>query len=270
MLIKEQALQHWINNFYGYGSWDARYWFIGYEETGGETAEEVADKLNYFQDAHPQGSGELCDIRDLYKHLAVRWDGPKANSYNNMHEYRFGDKAVQHGIWKNLVAFIHGYQQTKPPDILAYQRDHFLSPSDRNEALIQLYPLPGPNSHAWYYGWLDLPQLGFLKTRASYEAYVYQQRMHTILSNISTHKPETVLMFGMENINTIKKSVEEFFESVKFKMVKAEKQKIPQYHQADLNGTILVATTQFPALRHNRIETGFDWEEFGKRISRDV
>ncbi|MBC7826524.1 MAG: hypothetical protein H7122_02170, partial [Chitinophagaceae bacterium] len=52
MLIKEEALRHWIDHFYGYGSWHARFWFIGHEEGGGEMPEEVADKLNYFHKAY--------------------------------------------------------------------------------------------------------------------------------------------------------------------------------------------------------------------------
>ena len=35
MLIEENALKYWIDNFYGYGSWQAKFWFIGYEESGG-------------------------------------------------------------------------------------------------------------------------------------------------------------------------------------------------------------------------------------------
>ena len=105
MLIKEDPLKHWIDNFYGYGSWQARFWLIGYEEPGGEIPEEVADKINYFYNAHPQPGEVLCDIRDVYKNVSVRWEGPKASSYKNMHEYRFDENAVQHGVWKNLIAF---------------------------------------------------------------------------------------------------------------------------------------------------------------------
>jgi hypothetical protein len=80
------------------------------------------------------------------------------------------------------------------------------------------------------------------------------------------HKPELVVMYGMNNINTLKKSIQEFFPEAKFKMIKAIKQQIPQHHRADFNGTTILITTQIPALRHNRIETGFDWLEFGKRV----
>ena len=276
MLIEENSLNHWINNFYGYGSWHARFWFIGYEEGGGDVPEEVAERVAYFHKVHvPTTDGSLCDIRELYKHVAVRWDGPKAGLFANRYEYRFDNNAIQNSIWKNLIAFEHGYKNEKLPDPLAYQKHTFASPSVHNEALILLYPLPSPHNHAWYYSWLDLPQLGFLKTRTLYQEHVYHDRMRSILSNISTYKPEVVLMYGMDNINTLKKSVQEFFKGTKFKMIKATippediGEKIPQHHRADLNGTTMLITTQIPALRHNRIETGFDWEEFGKRVKSE-
>jgi len=90
--------------------------------------------------------------------------------------------------------------------------------------------------------------------------------MHSILKNIGIYKPEVVLMYGMDNVNLLKKSVHEFFPAAKFKMVKAVKRQIPQHHRADFNGTTLLITTQIPALRHNRIETGFDWYGFGKLV----
>ncbi|HEY5748325.1 MAG TPA: hypothetical protein VIU12_19780 [Chryseolinea sp.] len=270
MLIEENALKHWIDNFYGYGSWHAPFWFVGYEESGGEVPEEVADKVNYFNKVHTQTDGALCDIRELYRHVAIRWDGPKKNLFTNRYQYRFDSHAIQHGVWKNLIAFVHGYKAEKLPDVLAYQKQTFASAAANSEALLQLYPLPSPHNHAWYYSWLDMPQLGFLKSRALYQEHVYQRRMYGILSNISTYKPELVLMYGMDNIITLKKTVQEFFQDAKFKMIKATKLQIPQHHRADLHGTTLLITTQIPALRHNRIETGFDWEEFGKRVKSEI
>jgi hypothetical protein len=276
MLIEEKALRHWIDNFFGYGSWRAPFWFIAYEESGGDLPEEVADRLNYFQRVHPEPASTLCDIREMYQDLAFRWDGPKACSYNNHHEYRFGNNAIQNNVWKNLTAFVHGYKNEKFPDPLNYQRHSFASSSAHNEALIRLYPLPSPHNHAWYYSWLDLPQLGFLKSRVQYQEHVYQHRIQTIFENIRAYKPEIVLMYGMSNINAIKKSVQDFFGGAEFRMIKATIPtginhesiggKIPQHHRADVEGTTMLITTQIPALRHNRIETGFDWEEFGRSV----
>src|SRR3954470_13013361 len=106
MLISESTLQHWIDSFYGYGAWRSQFWFVSYEESGGNLPEEVADKINYFQKIHSTlDKSSLCDIRDLYRHVGVMLDGPKAGLFNNRYEYRFGDNAIQNNIWKNLIAF---------------------------------------------------------------------------------------------------------------------------------------------------------------------
>ncbi|MDZ7647371.1 MAG: hypothetical protein U5K54_09415 [Cytophagales bacterium] len=90
---------------------------------------------------------------------------------------------------------------------------------------------------------LDLPQLSFLKSRAMYQEHVYEKRMQTILTNVNAYTPEVVVMYGMDNIDKLKKSVQEYFPGVKFKMVKAVKRIIPQHHRAELDGTILLITT---------------------------
>jgi len=38
----------------------------------------------------------------------------------------------------------------------------------------------------------------------------------------------------------------------------------------DFDGTILLITTQVPVLKHNRVETGFDWYEFGKMVKASL
>jgi hypothetical protein len=267
MFIEPKGLNHWIKNFYGYGSWRARFWFMGYEESGGNTPDEVAEKFHYFSKSHSSDQKvELCDIRELYRHVTVPEDDSKAASFTNRYDYRFGPKAIQNSVWKNLIAFACGYQGKKLPDPLAYQKQKFALPDLQSEALLSLYPLPSPHNHAWYYSWLNLPNVDFLKSRTRYEEQVYETRIHTILTNLKAYEPEVVLLYGMHNINTLKKSVCAFFPGTTFTLVKAIKQQIPQHHRAKVNGTILIITTQIPALRHNRIETGFDWEKFGDLV----
>jgi len=265
MVIDEKALQHWISDFYGYGSWQAPFWFVGHEEGGGDAPEEVAEKLNYLHSLKGINGPTLCDIRELYRRVAFRVEGPRSEKYTNFYDHRFGKEATLHGAWKNLIAFEHGYLDKKIPDLLKYQKNSFALSSKPNEALIQLYPLPA-HSHAWYYSWLDLPQFPFLRSRALYQQHVYNDRMHHILEMIRIHKPTVVLMYGMENINQLKKTINAFFPVAKFKSIKAIKRQIPQHHRADFNGTTLLITTQIPSLRHGRIETGFDWCAFGSSL----
>lgn len=263
MFPTESQLNHWISSFYGYGSWKAPIWLISYEEPGGDLPEEVAEKLDYFSRSHSADPNTLSDIREMYRHCTAHIEGTKAGMFANLYEHRFGDRALQNSVWKNLIAFVHGFSGEKLPDPLLYQRNSLASPDSR-EALITFYPLPSPHDHAWYYAWLDMPGLPFLKRRALYEDHLYESRMATILHNIGTYKPRLVMMFGMNNINRLKKSVQASFPDARFRMIQAIKLQIPQHHRADFNGTTFLITSQMPALRHNRVETGFDWQQFGE------
>ncbi len=263
MRIEEKPLQHWLQHFFGYGSWQARFWLIGYEEGGGDTPEEVADKFNYFYKEHSSPTPALCNIRQLYQQVSFNLSGPREELFNNLFDYRFGKNAVQHGTWKNLIAFKHGYLQQPVPDLLTYQQNAWLM--DESEALLRLYPLPAHN-HAWYYSWLDMPHLPFLKSRVAYQEHIFPHRVKHIFSKMKEYQPEVVVMYGMNNIERLKQSVKEFFPDIQFKRTKAIPRQIPSHLRADLRGTTLLITTQIPALRHNRIETGFDWEAFGKMV----
>lgn len=265
MRIKPHTLQHWIENFYGYGSWNAPVWFVSHEEGGGEFPEDVAEKLDYFYAHHREST--LCDIRELYRHLTFRYEGPKAALYDTHYAYRFGPDAVQNYFWKNLTAFASAFRNEAIPDTLLYQRQSFASSALRREALIRLFPLPAAHNHAWYYNWLDLPEFPFLKSRSTYEQALFDKRIQTILSKIREYNPSLVLMYGMSNINMLKASVANFFPETVFRSVKAVRQHTPQHHLARLTHTTLVITTQIPGLRHNRVETGFDWYAFGKMLS---
>ena len=266
MPITEPKLLHWLHNFYGYGSWQTRFWFIGYEEPGGDVPEEVADKFNYFYAHHSEAKPTLCNIRKLYQQVSIGTEDPKAEKFTNRFDYRFGATAIQSTVWKNLTAFEYGYDNQPVPDFFHYQKEKFAHADLKREAMIPLYPLPGAHTHSWHYNWLNLTGCDFLKSQQRYEEHVYAQRIQTILSKMSEHKPEVVLMFGMKNIKGLKKSVSDFFSGTSFTVGKGIKLQIPQHHRANINGTTLIITTQIPALRHGRIETGFDWEEFGRRF----
>lgn len=267
MLIEEKPLAHWIDHFYGYGSWQARTWFVAHEDGGGDLPEEVAEKINYFYKIQPQQTHPtLCNIREAYRHFSMHGEGPRADLFANLHAYRFGEHAQVSGVWRNLIAFAHSFKNEELPDPLLYQKNFFVEPGAQREALIKLYPLPSPHNHAWYYSWLDQPRFPFLKSRTLYQEHLFARRMQNILSNLIVYRPELVLMYGMENINTLKKSVQTVFPDSKFKTIKAVKMQTPQYHRSDINGTVLLITTQIPSLRHGRVETGFDWREFGRQV----
>src|SRR4030095_9925952 len=187
------------------------------------------ENLNYFYNLQLPETPTLCDIRELYSHVTLRVDGPRALKFANLNDQRFGPHSTLHGTWKKLIAFVYVYCSEKLPDLLTYQKNSFALPSALNEALIRLYPLPA-HDHAWYYAWLDMPQFPFLKSRALYQEHLYPDRLHNILKNLIEYKPEVVLMYGMDNINLLKESVHKYFPAAKFQTVKGVKRQIPQHH----------------------------------------
>ena len=265
MLIKPDALTHWINHFYGYGSWQASFWFVAHEESGGDLPEEVAEKLDHFHSEYRAAkSPTLCDLRTAYQKVGFWWEGPKADQFESRFDFRFGAQAQLNKVWENLIRFRCGYQGLELPEMLDYQRQQFAN-SSSEEALLRLFPLPGATHHGWNYNWLDLPsEFSFLKSRTRYEEHLYHRRIGELLKNIENHQPEVVVMYGMSNINALKRYVTDFYPQARFTLVQSIKQKIPQHHRAQINGTKLLVTTQIPALRHRRVETGFDWYAFGE------
>jgi hypothetical protein len=268
MLPEEKELGHWMDHFYGYGAWQSRFWLVAHEESGGDLPAEVAEKVNYFYQSHgTTREPTLCNIRDVYKHCAVPEEIPRSGEYPTLYDYRFGSQARVSTAWKNLVAFEHGYLGQSLPNELHYQQKFFADPARQQEALIKLYPLPAPHSHAWYYSWLDQPRYPFLKNRPLYQQHFYAPRVATLFRHLRQYKPEVVLMYGMEQVNALKKSATEFFPGIRFKAVKAIPQHLPSYHRAEVEGTLLLITTQIPLLRHHRVETGFDWHAFGQHLA---
>ncbi len=232
--------------------------------------EEVADKLNHFTDTHQNvNSPTLCDLRALYQQVRFTPERSRADVFTNLHDYRFGPKAVQRGEWKGIISCVLGYNNqhiSHSEASLEYQR-YSLATGANNEALLRLYPLPA-HSHAWYYSWLELKGMDFLKSRIAYQEHVYEARMRTILGHIHRYHPKLVVMYDMTGINTLKASIQRHFSGVKFTSINAIPGKIPQHHMAKLPkiGTTIVITTQSTGLRHNRRETGFDWHAFGSAL----
>src|SRR3954453_10104373 len=62
----DQLLEEFVQNFYGYGNYSGRHWFIGMEEGGGKSFSEVAKRLKAWADR------EKCELDDLAEyHTAI-------------------------------------------------------------------------------------------------------------------------------------------------------------------------------------------------------
>lgn len=110
---KELAAQSW----FGYGRWDAHYWFIGMEPGGddGHAGYEAWERL---------GATELIDCRDhhLWKRDVL---GIEDKNWTQWHEERSGTKTQP--TWRRLIQTLLAFQE-KPTDLQSvydYQKYKF-------------------------------------------------------------------------------------------------------------------------------------------------
>jgi hypothetical protein len=206
MPLSSHQLHYWIENFYGYGSWDAPVWFIGYEEGANGSLDEIKDKFRYYSRNVKQG--KLCDIRAL--HAAVR----KFPRGGTLHDDYFGRQGKKkQGTWAGLIEFKLGWSASKKIDILKYQK-HYLAAQKMgaaSEALIELFPLPSPNTGVWHYSWLyaiDDHLRRLLKDRKTYETRMFRKRMKFIKDKMTEKSPQVVVFYGVKNrVREIKKKL---------------------------------------------------------------
>lgn len=58
-MLDDIILQAFIHTFYGYGTYSAPYWFIGMEEGGGNSPDEISSRLSTW---HANGRNELHSL----------------------------------------------------------------------------------------------------------------------------------------------------------------------------------------------------------------
>lgn len=66
-MFKDEILEAFISGFYGYGNYGARLWFIGMEEGGGGSREQIARRLDAWD---KRGRNELEDVVDYHRVLS--------------------------------------------------------------------------------------------------------------------------------------------------------------------------------------------------------
>ena len=177
MLVPE-LLTAYMRAFYGYGAWTAKYWFVGMEEGGGDTLEEIERRITAWDD---RGRRDLEDLRDYHESIGVT-------------RY-FGNNGKLQRTWRPLVRVVltAEHARTDEDSVRAYQGNR-LGRLGGETALIELLPLPAPGKTApWLYGQLGVAPL---RTREEYEAALRPPRTKTILAAIDRYQPRAVISYG--------------------------------------------------------------------------
>lgn len=151
---------------YGYGRWEAPYWFLGPEQ--GKGSKETNDNAPRLEAWLQLGAKELNDCYDFHRIIGEQdWHQEKPNLQRT---------------WRPLILLLKTFlNESKDKDSLrAYQRDRWGRLSGGETCVIELSGRPARSFN------VPVDREQFRQERIS----IIRQRMHT-------HRPKFVVMYGM-------------------------------------------------------------------------
>ena len=67
-MFDDELLHAFIKRYYGYGNFNAKYWFVGMEEGGGSEFAEIWTRINIWRE---RGSRELEDVAEYHNAIGI-------------------------------------------------------------------------------------------------------------------------------------------------------------------------------------------------------
>jgi hypothetical protein len=174
----DHLLQAYRDTFYGYGNYKGRYWFVGMEEGGGGSVEEITKKLSAWKG---RGRRELESFGEYSSETII-------SKY-------FTDQPKSQATWNKLIRILLSIEGGTPTldAVKTYQATHW-GRSDSNNCLLELLPLPSPSMGKWLYGHHSL--IPYLSTREVYGNHLAEQRALHIKSRVDEYKPYVVVFYS--------------------------------------------------------------------------
>ena len=168
-----------MRGFFGYGNWKAPLWFIGMEEGGGDTLDEIERRLKSWDG---RGRNELEDLHGYHQALGIT--------------RHFGPQARIQSTWGKLarVALVAQGRLDDRESVRDFQRSE-LGRWEGSTALIELLPLPSPSTKAWRYADTGIEAL---KSRDTYRQAILPLREQAIRQAIDRYQPPAVVFYGLE------------------------------------------------------------------------
>jgi len=154
--------------FYGFGHWDAPFWFIGPEQgKGPKEADENDRRLNAWTSL---GRSELCDCREFHHKIGE----------TSWHR----ERPRLQPTWRSLMLLLKTRLDESPDheSLRAYQRDRWGRASvEQGETLA-----------------IELSGLAAKSSRVLIDRSLFrEERLEVIRERIRQYKPEFVIMYGM-------------------------------------------------------------------------
>jgi hypothetical protein len=171
-------IQDYCNQFFGYGRWDAPVWFVGLEEAGAGTPEELQARLAAWVQ---RGRRELEDAPSFYPACEQhQWHGPHSTLQRT---------------WRQLIRILllaRG-EPVGENALLEHQRQS-LGASSGQVCLTELFPLPAPSHRHWPYSAHEaLP--AWMRNREQFVQTILPGRAATLREKIALNHPRVVVFY---------------------------------------------------------------------------
>ena len=130
MPFDDQLLAEFADSFFGYGDYRGRVWFVGMEEGGGDSFEELNRRFDVWRE---RGKQELEDLPAYSRLVGVgRW---------------FEDRPKLQSTWSKLIRlYLSAYETPSGTDAVREFQRARLGRQDGDIALLELLPLPSPST----------------------------------------------------------------------------------------------------------------------------
>ncbi len=235
--MEDKDLEIYIYSFFGFGNWKSKIWFIGIEEGGGNSKEEISSRLNSWL----KYKTDLIDNNIHHKNIGIS---------------DFFDKGKLQPTWKKLIRLKLSYEGKEPNnDLIRDIQKNNWGRVNSDNALLDLFPLPSPNNSNWFYN--EWSKLSYLGTRKDYYNNVIDKRVEYIQNKIEEYKPEVVVFYSISMLDYWNRIVEYNFNYNSTK-VSIDKSYIKIFKK---NGTKFVVTPQPAAVYSNAF-----WDKAGEFI----
>jgi hypothetical protein len=171
-------IEAYCKRFFGYGRWDAPVWFVGLEEAGAGTPEELQARLLAWD---RRGRRELEDAPTFYTACGQhQWHGPNARLQRTWRQLR------------RMLLLARG-EPVEELALLEYQKRSF-GASSGDVCLAELSPLPARSQNHWPYAEHEnLPE--WIYTREQFEQTIATGRIATLREKIAKYRPLAVVFY---------------------------------------------------------------------------
>lgn len=180
MKLDDVLLAQYMDSFFGYGNLKARLWFVGMEEGGGSSVDEVRSRLTAWD---RRGRPRVEDVADFHRAIGQhRWFEPGAPTQST---------------WRQLIrATLLSKGKAATLDATRNYQVQDFARLNGEVASLELLPLPSASTRDtdWRYG--EWSALEALASREAYSQHCLPRRIESLRTLIAQERPRAVVFYG--------------------------------------------------------------------------